>query len=244
MPANPTLAKHYDHLEPEERLVAVLSALARRDEAEATRLADSCPRFTYVCPDQAFMDRLFLALDAAALAAADLQALCARLDGYRWAADAAHAVMPVHQIGAATAFLAGVRHGHASAGGAGDPLGDDDDDDELDERLRKPLAEIDDQAGRALAVLPAIAERNAGWVAGRLAAVWAALRQHCDRRLGVPPAVLLDARGFRSLAGEVTAALARHPGVEPDPAYLAEYLTLLDLCWGTRFVTGDDDDEE
>ena len=62
------LAKHYDQLEPEERLAAVLSAMARRDEPEATRLADSCPRGSYTCGDPAFFDGLHLALDAAALA--------------------------------------------------------------------------------------------------------------------------------------------------------------------------------
>ena len=236
MPANPTLAKHYDHLEPEERLVAVLSALARRDEPEATRLADSCPRLTYTCGDPAFFDGLHLALDAAALAAGDLQRLCGRLDGLAWAADAVRAVTPVHRIGAMTAYLQGVRQGHERAGGADDPYGPAADG---GDGLGRPLDTVADRAEAALAVLPEVAERNAGWVVERLAAVWAALGRYSERRLGVPAETLLGARGMRALAAEVAAALARHPDVTPDPDGVAEYLKLLDLCWGTRF--GPDD---
>ena len=141
MPANTTLAKHYDHLEPEERLVAVLSALARRDEPEATRLADSCPRATYTSGDPAFFDRLFLALDAAALAAVDLQGLCGRLDGLRWAIDAVRAVTPAQKIGAMATYLQGVRRGHERAGGprkvvssrAVEPVDDAGHDDDLED---------------------------------------------------------------------------------------------------------------
>src|SRR5687768_183377 len=154
MPANPTLAKHYDHLEPEERLVAVLSALARRDEPEATRLADSCPRLSYTCGDRAFFDRLFLALDAAALAAVDLQGLCGRLDGLRWAIDAVRAVTPAQRIGAMATYLQGVRRGHERAGGQGDPFAPGSDGGDT---LAQPLDAVGDGAGRALAVLPEIA---------------------------------------------------------------------------------------
>ena len=240
MPANTTLAKHYEHLEPEERLAAVLSALARRDGAEATRLADSCPRLTYTCPDRAFADRLLLALDAAALAAADLRGLCGRLDGLRWAADAARAVAPAHRIGATATFLQGVRLGHERAGGGGDPFGPaDDGTDDLD----GPVSTAAERAEAALSVLPRMAERNAGWVAEQLAVVWAALGRFSTSRLGVPPETLLASRGMHSLAAEVAAALGRHPDLKADPDGVEAYLRMLDLCWGTRFGTGDDDED-
>ena len=60
---------------------------------------------------------------------------------------------------------------------------------------------------------------------------------------GVPPQTLLDARGFRSLAGEVAAALTRHPDATPDPAAVAEYLRFLNLCWATRFAADEGGDE-
>ncbi len=49
---------------------------------------------------------------------------------------------------------------------------------------------------------------------------------------------------MQSLAGEVTAASKRHFGVKPDPAGVAEYVKLLDLCWGSRFGEDDADGEE
>ena len=234
MPASTTLAKHYEHLEPEERLVAVLSALARRDEAEATRLADACPRLSYTCGDRAFFDRLMLALDAAALAAADLQGLCGRLAGLQWAADAVRAVTPVHQIGAMATYLQGVRRGHERAGGRGDPFAPGRDG---RDGLAGQVDAVGAGAGRALAVLPRIAERQARWATAELAAVWAALGRFSKERLGVPAETLLQSRGMHALADEVVTALGRHPDVAADPKYAAEYLKMLELCWATRFGT-------
>ena len=59
----------------------------------------------------------------------------------------------------------------------------------------------------------------------------------------MPAETLLDASGFRSLGGEVAAALGRYPNVAADPAYAAEYLRMLDLCWAARFGTAEDEDD-
>lgn len=138
-----------------------------------------------------------------------------------------------------TAYLAGVRHGHARAGGRGDPYGPEGDGSDASD---PPLSGAGDQAERALAVLPEIARRNAGWVAEQLAVIWAALGRYSERRIGVSADALLAARGMRPLAAEVAAALKRHPGVKPDPEAVAEYLGLLDVCWIARFGTDEDDD--
>jgi hypothetical protein len=52
------LASMYDRLTPEERFRLVVEALAREDEREVERLANTCPRKVYVMSDLAFGERL------------------------------------------------------------------------------------------------------------------------------------------------------------------------------------------
>jgi hypothetical protein len=49
--------KLYETFAPKERLVLLLEAMARGDDAETMRLRRSCPRKTYTGPDAAFDDR-------------------------------------------------------------------------------------------------------------------------------------------------------------------------------------------
>lgn len=48
------LVRLYDRLTPDERFRLALEAVARNDEQEARRLADTCPRRTYRAPDVAY----------------------------------------------------------------------------------------------------------------------------------------------------------------------------------------------
>ncbi len=50
--------RHYHTLSPHERFVLLIEAMARRDDAEADRLEDTCPHFTFRGEDQAFRDRM------------------------------------------------------------------------------------------------------------------------------------------------------------------------------------------
>lgn len=52
------LTRLYDRLTPDERMRAVVEALARKDEQELDRLNGTCPRKTYVCDDWAYHGRL------------------------------------------------------------------------------------------------------------------------------------------------------------------------------------------
>ncbi|MGH8606514.1 MAG: hypothetical protein ACREX9_03545 [Gammaproteobacteria bacterium] len=60
----------YERLTPNERLNLTLEALARRDFAEATRLSDTCPQYTYRLPDCEYAMRITDLMSLAALATA------------------------------------------------------------------------------------------------------------------------------------------------------------------------------
>jgi len=48
----------YQTLSPAERIRATISAIARDDDHEIEKLAETCPRKTYTQPDAAFLDAL------------------------------------------------------------------------------------------------------------------------------------------------------------------------------------------
>ncbi|MGH8647390.1 MAG: hypothetical protein ACREX4_24190 [Gammaproteobacteria bacterium] len=58
----------YERLAPEERLSLTIEALARGDGAEADRLADTCPQYTYRLPDCEYAMRTADLIGLAALA--------------------------------------------------------------------------------------------------------------------------------------------------------------------------------
>src|SRR5690348_6065451 len=108
-------ARLYATFRPQERLVLVLEAMARGDEAEAERLRHACPRKTYTGPDTAFDDRLHMALDIAAIAAIDLRALTGQLRVLHWAIGTVEHFSTMHHINTDMALMEGVRCGQGLA---------------------------------------------------------------------------------------------------------------------------------
>jgi hypothetical protein len=231
-----SLAKHYDALAADERLAAVLEAMARGDHREAGRLRQACPRRDYTAPDRAFADRVLLAFEAASLAAVDLRALCARMDTLRWAAGCASGLAPLHRIGAELAFALGVKHGYAIGDGGRDaePFGRHGEG--LDGPTAAAVRAVDNTVGTQLTLL---AEAEVV-VARELAVQWAGFGQFARRCVGVGAATLLAARGMAKVADQAEAWLARHSEVTPAAARVAEHADLLAAGWDERFRTDDD----
>jgi hypothetical protein len=233
-----SLAKHYDALAADERLAAVLDAMARGDHREAGRLRAACPRRDYTAPDRAFADRVVLAFEAAFLAAVDLRALCARLDTLRWAAGCATGLAPLHRIGAELAFALGVKHGYVLGDGGSDaePFGRSGE--ALDGPTAAAVKALDDTVGTQLTLL---AEAEVV-VARELAVQWAGLGRFARRRIGVSASTLLAARGLAKVAAQAEAWLARHPKVTPDAGRVAGHADLLAAGWDERFRNDDEYD--
>ena len=101
----------YDHFSPQERLVLLLEAMARGDEAEARRLRSSCPRKDYRGPDAAFDDRFHMAFDITAIVCGDLRSLAGQLHVLHWAIVNMQDCMTLHHINTEMAFMEGVRCG-------------------------------------------------------------------------------------------------------------------------------------
>jgi hypothetical protein len=80
-----TNGKLYECFEPQERFTLTLQALARRDEAEAERLAGSCPRERYTQRDVRFTGRMDTALHIMSIAVVDLRCLGGKLQTLEWA---------------------------------------------------------------------------------------------------------------------------------------------------------------
>ena len=61
-----SITRHYEALTPTERFTLTIEAMGRRDDAEADRLGDTCPRFLYRLEDAEFRDRMRRAYSIAA----------------------------------------------------------------------------------------------------------------------------------------------------------------------------------
>ena len=84
------LSRHYDRLEALERFRLIIAAQARNDEVELERLASSCPRGRYECPEAAVHDRLELAQEFVLALLVELGPPAAKLEllgGVRSAAE-------------------------------------------------------------------------------------------------------------------------------------------------------------
>ena len=104
-------AAAYERFQPTERLVLLLEAMARGDQAEVERVRRTCPRRTYSQIDAAFQDRYELALDLTVIACGDLRAIVSQM---RLLADVRRLLRhtgTAHQVTATMAFLDGVRLG-------------------------------------------------------------------------------------------------------------------------------------
>src|SRR5687767_12351538 len=73
------MSRHYQALTAAERFALTVETLARRDVAEADRLEDSCPHFTYRQEDQEYRDRVRRAVMIATLACLNMRGGLAQL---------------------------------------------------------------------------------------------------------------------------------------------------------------------
>ena len=92
-----------------ERLVLILQAMARQDEAEVHRLWRSCPRQVYSMVDAEVHDRFSMLFDIVALLGGDLQAGVAQIRTVNWAMVVLEHFAPLANITATLGFVDGAR---------------------------------------------------------------------------------------------------------------------------------------
>lgn len=219
-----TLVSRYSVLDPDERMSAVLEALARQDNPEAQRLQDACPRRNYSVPDGHYADRLLLALDAAAVAAIELRGLLAQLRSLRWAVAAARELIPLHRFEAELTFMQGVKAGAKSLDAA-----------VISACLAECRTEIEARSAFSVGKFIELLDEGAQITAGDLAAAWEAYQQFCRTGPGVAASTLLAARGLHALAGDVKAAMDHYQDVQADPGKVARFMKLIAEPWQRQF---------
>ena len=146
--------RHYETLTSHERFALVLEAMARRDDAEADRLEDTCPRFLYRAEDQAFRDRMRRAYGIASRVCLNMRAGLAQMRMARLFHEQADCfAAPVAHL-ARLVFLYGREYGRWEAGvieciALPDRAGLDREVGE-DAELKRPLDDITELAGEVL----------------------------------------------------------------------------------------------
>src|ERR1700712_904189 len=98
----------YEQFTPTERVTLVLEAMGRRDDAEADKLARTCPRKTYTMGDAAYADRLQAASDVMLGGLVDLKGACGKLEVLHGVINALGELDRWHHVNAAMAFMDGV----------------------------------------------------------------------------------------------------------------------------------------
>lgn len=111
------IERHYATLTADERFRLVALAYARGDAADARRLVDACPRYTYSMADTAYQDRVRGMFDVCEAVAVVLRGI--RADA-RVAGVVERAALDLGGIAGQLCELA-YRHGYEDAAGAGDP---------------------------------------------------------------------------------------------------------------------------
>ena len=105
------------------------------------------------------------------------------------------------------------------------------------------MGAVEDHAEHASAMIAVVLARAALDVARDLVDIWAAFDRFCRTRVGVPAKTMLNAWGG-PLADDYEQAVARYPGLKPDPAKTAEHFGLICAAWDRRFGTGEDGDAD
>lgn len=169
-------ARFYDRLTPRERFELVLDAMARGDTDEVHRLAESCPRKTYLMGDMQYNALLDASRRAAIIFTnvwlESLRRYCeakTKLDGY---------------ARATSCFVGGFVHGVNRAWKAAGKKGG------IDER--KPLREVAEELGMIPAIDRVPDELETGYraAAGQLKGVYQGLLRFCQA-IGIEPEKLL-----------------------------------------------------
>lgn len=266
--ANPTTSTAlYERFLPAERLVLLLEAMARGDEAEVERVQRTCPRRTYSQADAAFQDRYEMALDVTVVACGELRALLAQLRMLWWAGAVARQAGTSHKITATMAFLDGVRQGKGlgqtpffrlglrkrvravqQQEEAGGPAREDMDAEEEDDE-EEPQQTLGEEFYRRMHAVERRGERwsrRMEWVFRRaeadlvseLKSIWAAYEGFCCSRVGMGAYRVLEACGWPG-GQELKAVLERHKHVAVDQETVTSYQNALCGYWDRQFGTGE-----
>ena len=231
------LGKLYNRFTSEERFRLVIEALSRGDEEEAERLAETCPRATYIMSEPAYGDRLRASSEIAMVLCLDLAPRLAKLRMI----EAFQEILPNRfnrcideaQFAYLEGQEAGSKRAWEAAGKEGDPPGweegdEEDEDPVMEEDLRRVTSRLEEEAKDFIDLLEELARH----IARDSLSMWKAFEGFCTKELLVEPERFIKA-WFEPMLPEIE-KLKEHPhALEADPEGLKEYEAALKRTWST-----------
>jgi hypothetical protein len=231
-------SRHYGSLTAHERFALLVEAMARRDDREADRLGDTCPRLTYRAEDQAFRERMRLASTIANRVCLNMRAGLAQIRMAKvFCQQAENFAGPSMRV-AQAAFLYGREHGKWELG-AIDAIGLPDASTLVDDVAANPdlgtqleeLREVSQEAMRQLArtLLDAVGQHHAS----DLLSQWEGFGRFSRESLGLESITVFRAFGLgqQDPAAEVRLV---HPMVEANEIAAAEWARRWARSWKRR----------
>jgi hypothetical protein len=233
-------SRHYGALSAHERFALTVEAMARRDDSEADRLGDTCPRCTYRAEDQAFRERMRLAHMIASRVCLNMRAGLAQIRMAKvFIEQAGNFAGPSVRV-AQAAFLYGREYGKWELG-AIDTIDLPDaptrvDDVAADPELGRPLEELREVSEEAMrqsarAQLDAVGQLHAS----DLLSQWEGFERFCGESLGVAPVTVFRAFGLghQDPAVEVRSV---YPMTQEDEATAADWARRWAWSWQRRII--------
>ena len=255
-------ARLYENFRPRERLVLVLEAMARGDEAEADRLRHACPRKTYTGPDAAFDDRFHMVLDIVTVVSIDLRSLTGQLRILHWAINTVQHFLTMHHIHTSMALLEGIRCGQglsqapyfskklwevsdpeaAAKDGAGEapgpatPAGHDQEPDlsMLGEDFVSRMEAVEKRSEHSTDLILRVLHRTGFEVAAELLSIWQAFGDFTRTRLSLEPLQVITACAHPGRP-DLEDALKLYAGIKTDGESVEKYRQAICELWDRRF---------
>jgi hypothetical protein len=233
------MTRHYETLTAHERFALTIEAMARRDDVEADRLADSCPRFLYRSEDAEFRDRMKRAYSIAATVCLNMRAGLAQIRmAEKFRELHRHFAGPVAQV-AIAAFLCGRAHGHAEAKLPVGPLPSNSvalaEDLISDTGLQDQLPEIREVAEEAVLQMADTLHYAVGEsVAENLLSQWDGFGTFCIDVLRMEPVTLTRALGL-GVDDPLIEIHAVYPDICPDSLRSSRWTAEWKRSWASRF---------
>jgi hypothetical protein len=196
--ASDPLSRNYDQLKGDERFVLLVEAMARKDDAEADRLEDSCPRLVYRQDDLEFRDRMKRAYLIAMLVTINIRW---RLEHIR----VAKIFMDQHELYvwgprlvAVTAFLYGREYGRWESGAIEQiPMVNADDTAALIKGrpdLREQLKEVREISAEGVRKVAETLQYAVGYAhATEVLSQWEGFGRFCRSSMGLEPMAVMTA---------------------------------------------------
>jgi hypothetical protein len=230
MTTTKTLSKHYDTLDPIERLRLVITAKAREDAIEVQRLRESCPRKAYWMPDAAFQDRLEAQEQLAHIVIIDMTQCLAKLEVVSAYTYVGPFIVETVRDVASMAYIRGYEEGWRgqwralrNKGKPGQPWWDDDE-------FEKRLEEVSAPPPLIMALNGEVAEKLRVHFGRQLRAIWDGFDKFCIEEFALDGDTVMRA-SFPPILDRMADKAKELKGIEAEPDAVRESAEMCRALW-------------